>query len=306
MLSPGRVELIVWLMALTTFAYVSLAISLSPLLTSISKTFGVSESAVGQLATIQGIVVTISALVSAPWMNRFPRRTWLRAELLLLCVGVAISALAPTFPVMIAARVIIGIAAGALIANCFTAASEVVRDPRRQGRAIGIVASGTTVATMAGLPAIAWIESVAGWRWALAILVLPLVLSLAGTTLLPSRPNGQRSEVDEEGSGENERGRVVANSLRRSGRDDHHSRHWNDFCCLHWLDHLLRRLCRKRVCRGSAPHRPAFPCGRLSRTDREFRGASAFPPSAGANGGVDRTRQHGIGVAGKRHHLSRP
>ena len=68
-LTPGRVELIIWSMAFTTFAYVSLSVSLSPLLTAIADDFGVSESAVGQLATISGIVATISALASAPWMG---------------------------------------------------------------------------------------------------------------------------------------------------------------------------------------------------------------------------------------------
>lgn len=197
-LSSRRAELIVWLMALTAFAYVSLAVSLSPLLTSIAAEFGVSESAVGQLATIQGVVGTISAIVSAPWMGRFSRRTWLRAELSLLCLGVAISALAPSFPVMIAARVLIGVAAGALIANCFTAASEVVRDPARQGRAVGIVASGTTVATLIGLPAIAWLERAVGWRWALAAVLIPLGLALLGTFALSG---GRGSSGDGGGHG---------------------------------------------------------------------------------------------------------
>jgi predicted MFS family arabinose efflux permease len=210
-LSPGRVELIVWLMALTTFAYVSLSISLSPLLTSISETFGVSESAAGQLATIQGIVGTISALVSAPWMSRFPRRTWLRAELVLLSTGVVLSALAPSFAVMIVARVIVGIGAGALVANCFTAASEVVRDPRRRGRAVGIVASGTTVATMVGVPAVAWLNSIVGWRLAIGCVLIPMLASLLGTSLLPAG----RAGTDEE------RGEAIdSRSLRRILRGD--------------------------------------------------------------------------------------
>jgi DHA1 family inner membrane transport protein len=180
----------VWTMAFTTFAYVSLSVSISPLLTGIADDFGVSESAVGQLATVSGITATISALVSAPWMGRYSRRMWLRVELGLLMVAVLVSALAPSFPVMVLGRILIGIAAGALVANCFTAASEVVRDPRRQGPAVGIVASGTTVAVLAGLPAIAFLEDHLGWRWALGCLMLPLGLSLAGTALLPAGKRG--------------------------------------------------------------------------------------------------------------------
>lgn len=197
-LTPRRVELIVWTMAFTTFAYVSLSVSTSPLLTAISDDFGVSESAVGQLATIGGIVATVSALVSAPWMGRFSRRTWLRAELGLLMVAVLVSALAPSFLVMVFGRIMIGLAAGALIANCFTAASEVVHEPGKQGRAVGIVASGTTVAILAGLPAIAFLEDHFGWRWALGCLLIPLGLSLAGTALLPARTSAAGGSEHEE------------------------------------------------------------------------------------------------------------
>jgi predicted MFS family arabinose efflux permease len=215
-LTSRRVEVIVWLMALTTFAYVTLSVSLSPLLTAISTEFGVSESTVGQLATIQGIVGTISAIVSAPWMNRFPRRTWLRAELGLLAVAVVISALAPSFAVLVGARILIGIAAGALVANCFTAASEVIADPRRQGRAVGIVASGTTVAVLAGLPVIAFLEDQVGWRWALASVLVPLGLSLAGTALLPVRRATHSNAAPDAHGGEP----LSDKSVRRLLRDD--------------------------------------------------------------------------------------
>lgn len=215
-LSPRRVEAIVWAMALTTFAYVTLGVSLSPLLTSIATEFDVSESAVGQLVTVGGIVGTISAIVSAPWMNRFPRRTWLRAELLILGAAVAISALAPSFAVLVFARVLIGVAAGALVANCFTAASEVVRDPRRRGRAVGIVASGTTVAVLAGLPVIAFLDDRVGWRWALASVLVPLGLSLAGTTLLPAATGGTNPPASDGHGGE----AVSGHSVRQLLRDD--------------------------------------------------------------------------------------
>jgi len=177
----GRVELIVWTLGFTTFAYASLSISLSPLLTAISTDLHVSESTAGQLATIGGIVATGSALLSAPWMGRFSRRLWLRAELALLMLAVALSALAPNFLVLALGRLLIGIAAGPLIANCFVAASEAVIDPRRQGRAVGIVASGTTMAVLAGIPAIAFLEAHLGWRWALGGLLVPLGISLLGT-----------------------------------------------------------------------------------------------------------------------------
>src|SRR5688500_10787579 len=68
---------------------------LSPLLVDIARTFDVSEAAAGQLATLTAASSGVMAITVAPWMDRYPRRFWLRLDSALLTVGTLNSALAP-------------------------------------------------------------------------------------------------------------------------------------------------------------------------------------------------------------------
>jgi len=184
-LSRPREHALVVILALAAFTYVVGVLQLSPLLTSIAAEFDVSESKVGQLTTIGGLVGAATALLAAPWMQRFSRRTWIIAESGLLVIALAMMAGAQSFVMLAVARIIAGVAGGALMANCFTAASEFIPDPQRRNRAVAIVASGTTLAIMAGLPILTLIEDAFGWRWASASVIAPSIVVMMGALWLP-------------------------------------------------------------------------------------------------------------------------
>ncbi|CAN5616362.1 MFS transporter [soil metagenome] len=189
-----REYLLVGLLGLASFTYVLGVMQFSPLLTSISTEFSVSESTVGQLTAIGGIVGTVTALAAAPWMQRYSRRRWLSMQFGLLVIAILVMAIAPTFSVLVTGRVIAGLAGGAVLANCFTAAGELVVDLRRRNRGIAVVASGTTLAILAGLPSLTLINDRLDWRWASASIAVPAFLVLAGVQWLPDRRPDQISE----------------------------------------------------------------------------------------------------------------
>ncbi len=182
-----REHLLVGLLGLASFTYVLGVMQFSPLLTSISAEFSVSESTVGQLTAIGGIVGTVTALVAAPLMQRHSRRRWLTAQFGLLVIAMLVMATAPTFVILVTGRVLAGVAGGAIMANCFTAAGEFILDHSRRNRAIAVVASGATVAVLAGLPALTLINDRLDWRWASVSIALPAVMVIAGVQWLPDR-----------------------------------------------------------------------------------------------------------------------
>lgn len=197
--SRPREHALVVILALAAFTYVVGVLQLSPLLTSIADEFDVSESTVGQLTTLGGLVGTATALLAAPWMHRFSRRTWITTETGLLVIAILIMASAQSFAMLAVARIIAGIAGGALIANCFTAASELIADLRRRNRAVAVVASGTTVAILAGLPILTLIEDAFGWRWASASVVAPLIVVMIGVRWLPDGREMSAETVERHG-----------------------------------------------------------------------------------------------------------
>ena len=158
---------------------------LSPLLRPIGASFGTPDAVTGQLATISALVTFIAALVATPWMDRWSRVTWYRRLGLLLLVGTLLSAVAPSFGVLVVARIIAALGASVVTANSLTGARELFPDSVWRNRAIGILVSATTVGFVLGLPAITQIAAHFGWRVAVASMAVPVLFMIGGTWLLP-------------------------------------------------------------------------------------------------------------------------
>lgn len=159
---------------------------ISPLLPDIATAFAASDAATGQLATMGAVAGFAFSIAATPWMDRWSRRTWFRLEGAMILVGMLMAAFAPTFPVLAVGRVISACGASLIMANCFTGARELFKDPARRNRAIGFIASATTLVFVAGLPVITQINAFFGWRVAMAAIAIPTVLLLIGTQFIPA------------------------------------------------------------------------------------------------------------------------
>ena len=70
---------------------------LGPLVRPIGAAFGVPDAAVGQLSALHALTAGLTAVLIAPWVDRFPRRLVLRAECCLVVLATLLSALAPGY-----------------------------------------------------------------------------------------------------------------------------------------------------------------------------------------------------------------
>lgn len=106
-----------------------------------------------------------------------------------------VGALTPNFSVLFGTRVIAALAnAGFLAVALSTAATLVAAD--QKGRALSVLLSGTTVATIAGVPGGAMLGALLGWRaafWAIALLCLPAALGILNG--LPGSSEGNSGRV---------------------------------------------------------------------------------------------------------------
>lgn len=187
---PGAPTLRTWL-ALAVYCAGSFATMLnlgflSPLLRPIGGAFGTPDAVTGQLATISALVTFLAALAATPWMDRRSRATWYRVLGGLLLAGTLLSALAPSFGVLVIARIIAALGASVVTANSLTGARELFPDAVWRNRAIGLLVSATTVGFVVGLPAINQLAAAFGWRLAVGSMSLPVLVMIAGTWLLPA------------------------------------------------------------------------------------------------------------------------
>jgi predicted MFS family arabinose efflux permease len=120
-------------------------------LPAVGRDLGVGVATAGQLVTVFGVVYAAAAPLVAPRAATGDRRIALVAAMGVFTAASAASALAPAFPVLVAARVLAAAAAAAVTPVAVAVARELV-PAERAGRAVAGVFGGMTVALVLGVP----------------------------------------------------------------------------------------------------------------------------------------------------------
>ncbi|WCN79496.1 MFS transporter [Micromonospora sp. LH3U1] len=187
-------------LSLGIFAIVMSEFLPASLLPVIADDLRVSEGTAGQSVSITAFAAALSALLISVVLPRADRRHVMIGLTLLAAVSNLIVALAPNFSVLLAARLLLGVALGGFWAMATAMAAQLV-PADHVGRALTIINSGVAAATVAAVPLGAWLGGVWGWRgvFLLAAGVAVLALIVQATTL-PSVAPGAASGLRALGS----------------------------------------------------------------------------------------------------------
>lgn len=178
-------------LAVATFTVVTSEMLPVGLLTPMGDSLKVSEGVAGLTLTVTGLVAAVSSPVLVPVLGRFDRRVALCGLMAVLAIGNVAAAWAPSFGVMVGARVLVGIGMGGVWAIAAGLAVRLV-PAKSVGSATSLVFSGIAVASVLGVPAGAGLGALAGWRTAfVAAAGLALVVLIALAVLLPRLPAEQ-------------------------------------------------------------------------------------------------------------------
>lgn len=155
------------------------------LLPELARSFSVSIPKAGLLVSGYALSVTIGSPVMALAVGRLNRKTALLLLMSIFVLGNGLCAVAPTFGLLMAARVMTALCHGAFFGiGSIVAASVVPREKRAQ--AITIMFSGLTLANVLGVPAGTALGQAFGWRMAfVAIVPIGLVAGAAVWTMVP-------------------------------------------------------------------------------------------------------------------------
>jgi predicted MFS family arabinose efflux permease len=159
------------------------------LLPSIAADLHVGIGTAGLMVVGTGLTGAIAAPVVTVATSRIDRRVVLVSLSVLLVAADALAALAPSFVVLLIARMLLGVAIGGFWAIGAGIANRLVQ-PAAVIRATSVITAGVSVATVVSLPLGAFVSSVAGWRLAFviggALGVVALVLQLAMLPRIPA------------------------------------------------------------------------------------------------------------------------
>ncbi|MCI0509223.1 DHA1 family inner membrane transport protein [Chromohalobacter marismortui] len=164
------------------------------LLPEITADFDVSESVAGYLVSGYALSVAVGAIGLTAAVSRVERKRVLLGLVVLFIVGNLISAMAPTYAVMLTGRIVAALCHGAFFSVGAVVASNMVPENRKAG-AISLMFAGLTVANVVGIPFGTFIGQQLGWRATFWVITAIGVITFFGIQLLV-----QRSPAPEAGS----------------------------------------------------------------------------------------------------------
>jgi predicted MFS family arabinose efflux permease len=163
-------------LALGMFALGTDSFVMAGVLPQIAHTFQVPIGAAGQMTTVYAITYALMAPTIAAVAAHVPRKTLLLSSLSTFVVANLATALAPSFGVALATRVLAGLGA-AMFAPTATGAAATMVPAEKRGFALAVVITGLTVSTALGTPMGAVIGGLGDWRWTMVF-----VSALAGAS----------------------------------------------------------------------------------------------------------------------------
>ncbi len=165
-------------LSLSVFGLVTAEFLPPSVLTPLASDLGVSLGAAGQAVTATAVVGAFAALLVPVVTSRWDRRLVLLGLLLLLGVSNLMTAAAVNLPMLLAARVVLGVSLGGFWSMAAATTMRLVPMPVLP-RAMSIVFTGVTVATVSAAPVGAYVGDLLGWRATFLIAGLVGVAALA-------------------------------------------------------------------------------------------------------------------------------
>jgi DHA1 family purine ribonucleoside efflux pump-like MFS transporter len=173
------------------FALVTTEFLPASLLPRIAADMGTTEGAAGQAVTATAVMGALTAPTIAALVPRLDRRTLLILLTLLGLLSNVLVAVAPSYWLLLASRVLLGAALAGFWAMALAVVGSIL-PADRMGRGMTVVNVGVSLATVVAVPVGTYLGEAWGWRpvfWLAAALSLVALLALAAW-LPPVAPSG--------------------------------------------------------------------------------------------------------------------
>jgi DHA1 family inner membrane transport protein len=150
------------------------------LLPNVAEDLRVSISSAGQLITMYALGVAVGAPILTVLTHRIPQKQLLCLLMVLFILGNGISVFAPSYAILMGARMLTALTHGTFFGVGAVIASNLVSPDKRAG-AVSIMMAGLTISNIIGVPLGTFIGQHIGWRssfGAIAIMGIVALISI--------------------------------------------------------------------------------------------------------------------------------
>ena len=167
----------VYSLGLGVFGLITAEFLPASLLTPMAASLGVSEGMAGQAVTATALVALVTGLLITPATKSIDRRWVLMFFSVLQIISSLLVAFAPNLHVLLMGRLLLGIAIGGFWAMS-TATTMRLVPADKVPKALAVIFSSVSIATVVAAPLGSYLGSLIGWRNVFVLCILPSMLAL--------------------------------------------------------------------------------------------------------------------------------
>lgn len=177
----GHQKLVISLLALTQFTVILDFMIMSPLGDFMMKALKMTTGQFGVAVSAYAFSAALSGILTAGFADRFDRKKLLLFFYTGFILGTLFCALAPSYPLLLMARIVTGLFGGVIGSISLTIVTDLFPLQMR-GRAMGVIQLGFAASQVLGIPAGLYLANHGGWHIpfimivALAVIIAILVL----------------------------------------------------------------------------------------------------------------------------------
>lgn len=178
--------LALWALTLSAFAIGTTEFVIVGLIPTIANDLSINLPSAGLLVSLYALGVAIGAPVLTALTGQLNRKWLLIGLMTLFILGNLLAYFAPSYPALVAARILTGLAHGVFFSIGSTIATRLV-SKEKEASAIAFMFTGLTVALVTGVPLGTWIGQHFGWRATfLVVSALGLIAMIGSALLVPN------------------------------------------------------------------------------------------------------------------------
>jgi predicted MFS family arabinose efflux permease len=176
----GYQTFVIALLAFLQFSIVLDFMIISPLGAIIMPDLDISPQRFGEIVSAYAFSAGVSGFLAAGFADRFDRKRFLLFFYSGFIAGTALCALAPNYPLLLAARIVTGLFGG-VIASIVLAIATDLFPLQMRGRVIGVIQTAFSASQILGIPAGLYIAN--RWNWHATFLMIVLVAIPVGLVI---------------------------------------------------------------------------------------------------------------------------